>query len=117
MPILLLILLPCLSFLPFLSLAIVPAIIIFGDSTFDTGNNNTIPTLLTSNFVPYGRDFLGKPYPTGRFSNGRLTSDFYAEAFGLDHIVPACLVCRLLHLCRHRPHQRHLRRADEFMRL
>ncbi|KAM0941755.1 putative GDSL lipase/esterase, SGNH hydrolase superfamily [Dioscorea sansibarensis] len=90
MPLLLLLLL-CLSSLPFLSLAAVPAIIVFGDSTVDTGNNNAIPTLLKSNFMPYGRDFLGKPYPTGRFSNGRLASDFYAEAFGLGPIVPAYL--------------------------
>ncbi|XP_039114116.1 uncharacterized protein LOC120249607 [Dioscorea cayenensis subsp. rotundata] len=90
MPLLLFLFL-CLSSLPFLSLAAVPAIIVFGDSTVDTGNNNAIPTLLKSNFMPYGRDFLGKPYPTGRFSNGRLASDFYAEAFGLGPIVPAYL--------------------------
>ncbi|KAJ0986766.1 hypothetical protein J5N97_005122 [Dioscorea zingiberensis] len=88
MPLLLLL---CLSSLPFLSDSAVPAIVVFGDSTVDTGNNNAIPTLLKSNFMPYGRDFLGGTHPTGRFSNGRLASDFYAEAFGLGPIVPAYL--------------------------
>ncbi|THU58265.1 hypothetical protein C4D60_Mb03t12360 [Musa balbisiana] len=34
----------------------VPAIIVFGDSTVDAGNNNQIKTVLKSNFSPYGRD-------------------------------------------------------------
>ena len=53
----------------------VPAIIVFGDSTVDAGNNNVVPTLLKSNFRPYGRDFAGGR-PTGRFSNGRIPPDF-----------------------------------------
>ncbi|KAK8913652.1 GDSL esterase/lipase [Platanthera zijinensis] len=60
----------------------IPAIIVFGDSTVDTGNNNFVKTALRSNFKPYGRDFIaGKP--TGRFCNGRLATDFMAEALGL----------------------------------
>ncbi|KAK9689372.1 hypothetical protein RND81_09G055100 [Saponaria officinalis] len=68
----------------------VPAVIVFGDSSVDTGNNNELSTFLKSNFEPYGRDFFGG-VPTGRFSNGRLPSDFISEAFGLKPIVPAFL--------------------------
>ncbi|CAA7407062.1 unnamed protein product [Spirodela intermedia] len=68
----------------------VPALIIFGDSTVDSGNNNDIPTLLKSNFDPYGRDFSGGK-PTGRFCNGKLATDFLSEAFGLPPTVPAYL--------------------------
>ncbi|EHA8588158.1 GDSL esterase/lipase [Cocos nucifera] len=68
----------------------VPAIIVFGDSTVDTGNNNRISALLKSNFRPYGRDFMGGK-PTGRFSNGRLATDFYTEFYGLGPFVPAYL--------------------------
>ncbi|CAD6251583.1 unnamed protein product [Miscanthus lutarioriparius] len=74
----------------------VTALIVFGDSTVDTGNNNYISTLLKSDFAPYGRD-LRPPgsgsggQPTGRFSNGRLAIDFISEAFGLPPLVPAYL--------------------------
>jgi hypothetical protein len=72
------------------SKAKVPALIVFGDSTVDTGNNNQIPTIVKSNFEPYGRDFLGGR-PTGRFSNGRVASDFISEALGLKPTLPAFL--------------------------
>lgn len=68
----------------------VPAIIVFGDSTVDAGNNNAILTILKSNFAPYGRDFFGGK-ATGRFSNGRIATDFISEAFGLKPIIPAYL--------------------------
>ncbi|XP_041006167.1 GDSL esterase/lipase At2g42990-like [Juglans microcarpa x Juglans regia] len=68
----------------------VPAIIVFGDSSVDTGNNNVIATVLKSNFRPYGRDFAGGR-PTGRFCNGRIPPDFISEAFGLKPTVPAYL--------------------------
>ncbi|KAJ1389014.1 SGNH hydrolase superfamily [Sesbania bispinosa] len=68
----------------------VPAIIVFGDSTVDSGNNNVIATVLKSNFRPYGRDFDGGQ-PTGRFSNGRVPPDFIAEAFGVKTSIPAYL--------------------------
>lgn len=68
----------------------IPAIIVFGDSTVDPGNNNYIPCLLKSDFPPYGRDLPGGR-PTGRFSNGRIPPDYLAEAIGLHVMVPAYL--------------------------
>ncbi|KAL7130907.1 hypothetical protein ABFS83_13G163400 [Erythranthe nasuta] len=68
----------------------VSSIIVFGDSSVDSGNNNYIPTILRSNFRPYGRDFDGGR-ATGRFSNGRVPTDFISEAFGLKKNVPAYL--------------------------
>ncbi|KAL0362149.1 UNVERIFIED_CONTAM: GDSL esterase/lipase [Sesamum calycinum] len=68
----------------------VPALIVFGDSSVDAGNNNQISTVLKSNFRPYGRDFFGGR-ATGRFSNGRIPPDFISEDFGLRPIVPAYL--------------------------
>lgn len=68
----------------------VPAVIVFGDSTADTGNNNFIQTLLRGNYTPYGRDFAGGA-ATGRFSNGRLAADFVSQGLGLPPSVPAYL--------------------------
>ncbi|KAI3959973.1 hypothetical protein MKW92_001136 [Papaver armeniacum] len=68
----------------------IPGVIVFGDSTVDAGNNNHIPTLARSNFLPYGQDFEGGK-PTGRFCNGRLTTDFLAEMLGIKHSIPAYL--------------------------
>lgn len=68
----------------------VPAVIVFGDSSVDAGNNNQIGTVLKSNFKPYGRDFFGGK-ATGRFSNGRVPPDFISESFGLRPYVPAYL--------------------------
>ncbi|PON89704.1 Lipase [Trema orientale] len=68
----------------------IPAVIVFGDSSVDSGNNNYIPTIARSNFKPYGRDFFGGS-PTGRFCNGRLPPDIISEAVGLKPIVPAYL--------------------------
>ncbi|KAJ9146937.1 hypothetical protein P3X46_029150 [Hevea brasiliensis] len=68
----------------------IPAVFVFGDSIVDTGNNNNIKTLAKCNYPPYGRDFNGGK-PTGRFSNGRVPSDFIAEAFGVKKLLPAYL--------------------------
>ena len=62
---------------------LVPALIIFGDSVVDVGNNNNLFTLVKANFPPYGRDFVTHR-PTGRFCNGKLATDFtgmYVIAF------------------------------------
>ncbi|XP_065854918.1 GDSL esterase/lipase EXL3-like [Euphorbia lathyris] len=69
----------------------IPAVIVFGDSIVDPGNNNYINgTLVKCNFPPYGRDFIGGT-PTGRFSNGFIPSDIVAQELGVKHIVPAYL--------------------------
>lgn len=52
----------------------VPAVIVFGDSIVDAGNNNNLKTPAKCNFPPYGRDFMGG-VSTGRFSNGKVPSD------------------------------------------
>ncbi|KAM7265342.1 hypothetical protein ACFE04_003025 [Oxalis oulophora] len=68
----------------------VSAIFVFGDSTVDAGNNNYWPTPFKGNFVPYGQNFKNKE-PTGRFSNGRLTTDFTASYVGIKEYVPPYL--------------------------
>ncbi|KAL8032509.1 hypothetical protein ABFX02_13G101000 [Erythranthe guttata] len=68
----------------------VPALFVFGDSTVDAGNNNFIKTVTKSNFPPYGRDFPNH-IPTGRFTNGRLVTDFLASYVGIKDYVPAYL--------------------------
>ncbi|XP_020687782.1 GDSL esterase/lipase At2g04570 [Dendrobium catenatum] len=72
------------------SAAKVPVIIVFGDSTVDSGNNNFVNTVVKSNYEPYGRDFDGGK-PTGRFSNGRLATDFISQAFNLSPAIPPYL--------------------------
>lgn len=51
-----------------------PALYVFGDSLFDSGNNNLLPTVSRADFKPYGVNFVEGD--TGRFSNGRLVPDF-----------------------------------------
>ncbi|KAI3776499.1 hypothetical protein L1987_46284 [Smallanthus sonchifolius] len=70
--------------------AFVPAIIAFGDSLLDPGNNNYLKTLTKANFPPYGKDFLGGK-PTGRFTNGKTLGDFLAKALGVKEYLPAYL--------------------------
>ncbi|XP_020700914.1 GDSL esterase/lipase EXL3-like [Dendrobium catenatum] len=67
-----------------------PAIIIFGDSIVDPGNNNVILTTIKCNFPPYGKDFVGHK-ATGRFSNGKIPSDIIASQLGIKEYVPAYL--------------------------
>ncbi|KAL6003045.1 hypothetical protein ACLOJK_023268 [Asimina triloba] len=69
----------------------IPAILIFGDSTVDTGNNDYITTtVVKANFPPYGVSFPNH-LPTGRFSDGRLVPDFLASALGIKELVPPFL--------------------------
>lgn len=67
-----------------------PAILAFGDSILDTGNNNKLMTVSKSNFLPYGRNF---PYhiPTGRFGNGRVLSDLVGILFFIQLIIKQIL--------------------------
>ncbi|XP_010273767.1 PREDICTED: GDSL esterase/lipase 5-like [Nelumbo nucifera] len=61
---------------------------IFGDSFLDAGNNNYINTISLgqANFWPYGETLF--KYPSGRFSDGRLSADFIAEYANLPFIPP-----------------------------
>ncbi|KAK6917636.1 GDSL lipase/esterase [Dillenia turbinata] len=68
----------------------ISALFVFGDSTVDAGNNNNLRTMVKSNFPPYGRDFVDHK-PTGRFTNGRLPTDFVASYVGIKDYVPAYL--------------------------
>ncbi|XP_009776385.1 GDSL esterase/lipase At5g45960-like isoform X3 [Nicotiana sylvestris] len=68
----------------------ISALFVFGDSTVDSGNNNYISTVIKCNFPPYGRDFLNH-IPSGRFTNGRLVTDFAASYIGLKELVPPYL--------------------------
>ena len=69
----------------------VPAVIVFGDSIVDTGNNNFISTIVKCNFLPYGRDFAGGNQPTGRFSNGLVPSDIIGRKSWLLCYVTMCM--------------------------
>ncbi|XP_010920106.1 GDSL esterase/lipase EXL3 [Elaeis guineensis] len=69
---------------------LVPAVIVFGDSIVDPGNNNAIKTVVKCNFPPYGVDFIGHK-PTGRFSNGKIPTDFIASKLGVKELLPAYL--------------------------
>ncbi|XP_050379962.1 GDSL esterase/lipase 7-like [Argentina anserina] len=66
--------------------AIAPAIYVFGDSLFDSGNNNFLLTLAKANFLPYGVNFVKGA--TGRFTNGKTLVDFIAEFLGLPFAPP-----------------------------
>ncbi|GMY28218.1 GDSL esterase/lipase EXL3-like [Fagus crenata] len=66
----------------------IPAFIMFGDSIVDTGNNNDLKSVVKCNFSPYGRDFKGG-ISTGRFSNGKVPSDFLVEELGIKELLPA----------------------------
>ncbi|KAF4388465.1 hypothetical protein CsatB_008068 [Cannabis sativa] len=64
------------------------AIQAFGDSFLDTGNNNHLISITKCDFPPYGRDFLGGK-PTGRFTDGKVFSDLFAEALGVKELLPS----------------------------
>ncbi|XXG86242.1 hypothetical protein AAC387_Pa11g1174 [Persea americana] len=69
---------------------LVPALIVFGDSIVDPGNNNKLSTIVKCNFPPYGKDFT-QHIPTGRFSNGKIPSDLIAASLGIKEVLPAYL--------------------------
>lgn len=68
----------------------IPALIAFGDSIVDTGNNNNVKTVVKCDFQPYGINFQGG-VPTGRFCDGRVPADLLAEEVGIKSVVPAYL--------------------------
>ncbi|KAF3788019.1 GDSL esterase/lipase [Nymphaea thermarum] len=63
-----------------------PAVLVFGDSLVDNGNNNYLESLAKSDFPPYGVDF--PQGPTGRFSNGKTIIDFICEMIGIPYLPP-----------------------------
>uniref|UniRef100_A0A2N9FIC9 SGNH hydrolase-type esterase domain-containing protein n=1 Tax=Fagus sylvatica TaxID=28930 RepID=A0A2N9FIC9_FAGSY len=67
---------------------LIPAFLVFGDSTVDSGNNNYMGTFLKANHTPYGNEFPGH-IATGRFCNGRLVTDYVASMVGLKESIPA----------------------------
>lgn len=73
----------------------VTALLVFGDSIVDPGNNNDIHTIVKANFRPYGKDFGRDHRPTGRFCNGRIPTDFIASRLGLKELLPAYLTPNL----------------------
>ncbi|KAI9084116.1 hypothetical protein K1719_033914 [Acacia pycnantha] len=69
----------------------IPAVLVFGDSIVDPGNNNYITTIVKCNFLPYGKDLGTGDLPTGRFSNGLVPSDLIAARFGVKQLLPPYL--------------------------
>ncbi|KAG7642563.1 GDSL lipase/esterase [Arabidopsis suecica] len=68
-----------------------PAILIFGDSTADTGNNNYYSqAVFKANHLPYGVDLPGHE-ANGRFSNGKLISDVISTKLNIKEFVPPFL--------------------------
>lgn len=65
----------------------ISAVFAFGDSTLDAGNNNDLPTLVRADHPPYGRDFPSQ-VPTGRFTNGKLITDYLVSSLGLRDVLP-----------------------------
>lgn len=64
----------------------VSCVLVFGDSSVDPGNNNVLQTTMKGNFPPYGKDFFGRR-PTGRFSDGRLATDFIGIIYTFISII------------------------------
>ncbi|XP_024525422.1 GDSL esterase/lipase At4g01130 [Selaginella moellendorffii] len=56
------------------------AVFWFGDSFADTGNAQAAsPFISAAEYLPYGMTHFGKP--SNRYSDGRLVTDFFAQAF------------------------------------
>ncbi|WVZ72386.1 hypothetical protein U9M48_020855 [Paspalum notatum var. saurae] len=71
---------------------VVPALVTFGDSQVDVGNNDYVDNSFIgkANMPPYGRDFKDH-VATGRFCNGKLPIDIIAERLGFSSYPPAYL--------------------------
>ncbi|KAF6146987.1 hypothetical protein GIB67_036706 [Kingdonia uniflora] len=68
----------------------ISAVFAFGDSTLDPGNNNALLTLFKADHPPYGRDFPSH-VASGRFTNGRLPTDYLVSMLGIKSELPAYL--------------------------
>ncbi|VAH36940.1 unnamed protein product [Triticum turgidum subsp. durum] len=71
---------------------LVTAVIVFGDSIMDPGNNNGLHTVVKANHAPYGKDFANHE-PTGRFSNGLIPTDFMGKYLYARTSVCVILFC------------------------
>ncbi|RLN11691.1 GDSL esterase/lipase APG-like [Panicum miliaceum] len=70
---------------------LVPAVISFGDSTVDVGNNNYLPrAVFKADYAPYGQSFA-RHQPTGRFSDGKIVTDITADTLGFESYAPPYL--------------------------
>ncbi|KAL1323256.1 hypothetical protein AAHE18_13G002900 [Arachis hypogaea] len=71
----------------------VPAVYIFGDSTFDVGTNNFLNDTKSKADMPfYGIDYSpSHSKPTGRFSNGYNTADCIVQLLGFKESPPPFL--------------------------
>lgn len=58
----------------------VTTIIVFGDSSVDSGNNNFLNTDMKGNFPPYGGSFINHR-STGRLCDGLLAPDFIGKLY------------------------------------
>uniref|UniRef100_A0A1D1YWK3 GDSL esterase/lipase At4g16230 n=1 Tax=Anthurium amnicola TaxID=1678845 RepID=A0A1D1YWK3_9ARAE len=67
-----------------------PPMFVFGDRFADVGNNNYLSGAIRANYSHYGIDFPGG-VATGRFSNGRIFVDFFAEYMGWEQSPRAFL--------------------------
>lgn len=67
-----------------------PAILVFGDSMVDSGNNHYVTTVFRANHLTYGREFPGQ-VPTGRFSNGTLIPGLVASVLEIKESAPPLL--------------------------
>ncbi|KAJ0041382.1 hypothetical protein Pint_28617 [Pistacia integerrima] len=78
--------------IPVVNVTAMPAVFLFGDSTFDVGTNNflNVNQTIKANFLYNGIDF---PYstPTGRFSNGYNTADQIVRLLGYKRSPPSFL--------------------------
>ncbi|KAL6909338.1 hypothetical protein ACP4OV_001619 [Aristida adscensionis] len=68
----------------------VTAVIVFGDSIVDPGNNNDLATVIKANHPPYGKDFINHQ-ASGRYSNGLIPTDLIAQGLGVKQLLPAYL--------------------------
>ena len=72
------------------TLASKDALFVFGDSYGDTGNHkndsDTTPAEYKPWRQPYGITWPG--FPTGRYSNGRLFTDFYGISLAFSLLMP-----------------------------
>lgn len=68
-----------------------PALIVFGDSYADTGNNNYLNTIAKCNYPPYGINFEGGT-PTGRFGDGEVFPDLIGSLYTVREKNPTIFV-------------------------